>query len=142
MLLINIHQLDIILRDTIILRVLKHQVQDIGRVLSLEREQVLVSSSAKDLLKRGEVEPEGDVAVAAVGREAFGFEVHCDEGNVRVVHRLQGDAGVIAVEVAVLDEILDGVDHLFEDGGLFEAGFKHWGGSGVCEDVRWTETNL
>lgn len=29
-----------------------------------------------------------------------------------VVHGLEGDAGVIAVEVAVLDEILDGVDDL------------------------------
>jgi hypothetical protein len=31
---------------------------------------------------------------------------------VRVVHGLQGDAGVIAVKVAVLDEILDGIDNL------------------------------
>ena len=30
-----------------------------------------------------------------------------------VVHGLEGDAGVIAVEVAVLDEIFDGVDDLF-----------------------------
>ena len=29
-----------------------------------------------------------------------------------VVHSLEGDAGIIAVEVAVLDEILDSVDHL------------------------------
>ena len=29
-----------------------------------------------------------------------------------VVHGLQGDSGVIAVEVAVLDEILDSVDNL------------------------------
>ena len=29
-----------------------------------------------------------------------------------VVHGLKGDAGVIAVEVAVLDEVLDGVDDL------------------------------
>jgi hypothetical protein len=31
---------------------------------------------------------------------------------VRVVHGLEGDAGVIAVEVAVLDEILDCIDDL------------------------------
>lgn len=31
---------------------------------------------------------------------------------MRVVHGLQGDSGVIAVEVAVLDEVFDGVDDL------------------------------
>ena len=29
-----------------------------------------------------------------------------------VVHGLEGDSGVIAVEVAVLNEILDGIDEL------------------------------
>lgn len=29
-----------------------------------------------------------------------------------VVHGLEGDSGVIAIEVAVLDKILDGVDDL------------------------------
>jgi hypothetical protein len=33
---------------------------------------------------------------------------------VRVVHGLEGDTGVIAVEVAVLDKVLDGVDDLVE----------------------------
>jgi hypothetical protein len=33
---------------------------------------------------------------------------------VGVVHSLQRDAGVIAVEVAVLDEVLDGIDNLNE----------------------------
>jgi hypothetical protein len=33
---------------------------------------------------------------------------------VGVVHGLEGDAGVIAVEVAVLDEVLDSVDDLME----------------------------
>jgi hypothetical protein len=33
---------------------------------------------------------------------------------VRVIHGLEGDTGVIAVEVAVLDKVLDGVDDLEE----------------------------
>jgi hypothetical protein len=32
---------------------------------------------------------------------------------VGVVHGLERNAGVIAVEVAVLDEVLDGVDDLY-----------------------------
>jgi hypothetical protein len=61
---------------------------------------------------------------------------------VGVVHSLQRDARVIAVEVAILDEILDGFDdlavldarrkrqihmyYLLEGVCLFEACFQHW----------------
>jgi hypothetical protein len=31
---------------------------------------------------------------------------------VGVIHGLEGDAGVIAVEIAVLHEVLDGIDDL------------------------------
>jgi hypothetical protein len=31
---------------------------------------------------------------------------------VRVVHSLEGDAGIIAVEIAILDQVLDRVDRL------------------------------
>lgn len=35
-----------------------------------------------------------------------------------VVHGLEGDAGVIAVEVAVLDKVLDSIDNLCDCEGL------------------------
>lgn len=112
MLLINIHQLDIILRDTIRLAGLKHQVDNIRRILGLKRENVLVLRRAENLGQAVQVDAQRDVAVAAEGREALGSEKHGDEGDVGVVHGLEGDAGVIAVEVAVLNEIFDGVDDL------------------------------
>jgi hypothetical protein len=67
---------------------------------------------------------------------------------------LEGDSGVIAVEVAVLDEVLDGVDdlqmllkmrvmgeecmfgvYLLQKSGLLQTCFKH------CEDVSY-ETKI
>jgi hypothetical protein len=33
---------------------------------------------------------------------------------VRVVHSLESDAGVIAVEVAILNEVLDCIYHLYK----------------------------
>lgn len=36
-----------------------------------------------------------------------------------VVHGLERDAGVIAVEVAILNQVFDGVDHLLEEVCLF-----------------------
>ena len=112
MLLIDIHKLDIVLAQSIAFTALKHQIDDIRRVFRLQRQNILVLRTPQHLHQRGEIDAEGDVAVAAEGREGFGFEHHGDEGDVGVVHGLEGDARVIAVEVAVLDEIFDGVDDL------------------------------
>jgi hypothetical protein len=111
-LLINVHELDIILAQPVALRALEDQVDDIRRVLGLEGQDVFVLCATQDFCEGGEVDSEREVAVAAEGREGFGLEHHGDEGDVGVVHGLERDAGVIAVEVAVLHEILDGIDDL------------------------------
>lgn len=102
MLLIDIHQLDIVLGEPLTLRALKHQIHNVGRVHSFESEDVLVGGGAEDFREGGQVYAEGDVAVAAEGGEGGGVEEHADEGDVGVVHGLEGDAGIVAVEVAVL----------------------------------------
>ena len=112
MLLIDVHKLNIILAEPIALRALEDQVDDIRRVLGLQCEDVFVLRASKHLLQRGQVDTESEVAIAAKGREGLGLEHHGYQGDVRVVHCLEGDAGVIAVEVAVLYEVLDRIDDL------------------------------
>ena len=112
MLLINVHELDVVLADPVALSALEDQVDDIRRVLGLEGEDVFVLCATEDFCEGGEVDAEGKVAVAAERREGFGLEHHGDQGDVGVVHGLERNTGVIAVEVAVLDEVLDGVDDL------------------------------
>lgn len=114
MLLVDIHQLNIILAQPVRLRALEHQVDNIRGVIRLEGENVVVLSSPQDLGQGDQVDTEGDVAVAAVGGETLGLEQHGHEGDVGVIHGLEGNAGVIAVEVTVLHEIFDGVDDLKE----------------------------
>ena len=112
MLLVNVHELDVILAQPVALRALEHEVDNIRRILGLECEDVIALCAAQDLGERGEVDAEREVAIAAEGREGLRLEHHGDESDVGVVHGLERDAGVIAVEVAVLDEIFDGVDNL------------------------------
>ena len=111
-LLVNVHELDIVLANPVALGALEDQVDDIGSVLGLEGEDVFVLCATEDFCEGGKVDAEGEVTVAAEGREGLGLEHHGNEGDVRVVHGLERNAGVIAVEVAVLHEVLDGVDDL------------------------------
>ena len=82
MLLVNVHQLDVVLADSVALGALEDEVDDIGRVLGLEGQDVLVLGSTEDLLQRDKVDAEGDVAVASEWREGVGLEQHGDEGDV------------------------------------------------------------
>ncbi len=73
------------------------------RVFSLERQDILVLSGTEDFRQGGKVDTEGNVAIAAVWGEAFCLEHHGDECDVGVVHGLERNTRVIAVEVAVLN---------------------------------------
>jgi hypothetical protein len=110
--LINVHQFDIVFAQPICLCALEHEVNHIRSIFSLESQDVIVLCSAEDLSQGGEVDTEGKVSITAKGGEAFSLEHHRHEGDVGIVHSLEGDAGVIAVEIAVLHEIFDSIDHL------------------------------
>lgn len=112
MLLVNVHELQIIFAQPVTVAALEDQVEHVWRVFSLEGQDILGTRSTEDLCKGSKVDAKSNVAIASVWGEAFGLEHHRHEGNVRVVHGLEGDAGVIAVEVAVLDQILDRINDL------------------------------
>jgi hypothetical protein len=124
-LLVNVHELDVVLADPVRRVVLEDQVDNIRRVLGLEGEDVIGLSCAQNLCERAKVDTEGDVAVASEGCESLGPQQHGDESDMGVVHGLQRDTRVIAVEVAVLDEVLDGIDDLM---GLLDYCVRAWGG--------------
>lgn len=82
MFLINIHKLDVILADSIVLGVLKDQIQRIRRIGSLEGEDILVLGGAEDFGEGVQVDSESNVAVASVWRKPFMGKLHRDEGDV------------------------------------------------------------
>lgn len=76
MFLVDIHQLDIILAYPVGLRALEHEVNCVGGVLGLERQDVFVLGGPQNLGQRDQVDSQRDVAVAPVGGEALGAEQH------------------------------------------------------------------
>lgn len=80
------------------------------------------------LVSPAEVDPHGEVSVAAVRVETVMPQGELDKGDVRRVHALQGDAGRADVPAGFRDQILQSIQHLLEDRSLDQASFKH----GVC----------
>lgn len=76
MLLINIHQLQVILAQPVTLAALELEVENIRSILRLKSQDIFVLSSAKNFSERGKVDTESYIAIAAVGREALGLEHH------------------------------------------------------------------
>ena len=114
MLLINIHKLDIILAQPITLAALKHQIDNIWGIIRLEGQDILVLGASEHFHERAEIDAESDIAITAEGGEGFGFEHHGDESDVRIVHGLEGNAGVIAVKITILYQVFDSIDNLMD----------------------------
>ena len=112
MFLINVHQLDIVLAKTIGVRTLKDHVDNIWSIFGLQCEDIVVLCGSEDFGEGGEVDAERNVPIATEGSEHLSFEHHRDQRNVGVVHSLESDSGVIAIEVAVLNQVFDRVDDL------------------------------
>lgn len=68
--------------------------------------------------------------------EALGAEQERDERDVRGVHGLQREAGAGAVEVGVVDQVLDRLQHLLQQAPLHQPEFQHLGGGGGGERRR------
>ena len=101
------------------------ETEDIGIVVGLEDAHVVVLGALEDLCEGGDVHAERDGTVAAIALEAGRLETDRDEGNVRVVHRLEAlqrsvsgarveaeaktnEALFVALKVGVGDELFDG----------------------------------
>lgn len=111
-LLVNVHELDFVLAHPLTSDGIEPEADDIRVVLSPDDEHLIALGSSHHLGKGAKVEAEGDVAVTPVWSEGVCLEHHGDKGDVGVVHGLEGHSLVIAIKVAVLDQVLDGLDNL------------------------------
>lgn len=76
----------------------------------------------------GEVHAHSQVAVAAVGVEALRPQGELHQGDVGRVHALQIYAAGANIPAGLVDEVLEGLQHLLQDGALDQARLEHGGG--------------
>lgn len=83
------------------------------------------SRSCAMLAPPAKVDSHGKVSVAAVWVETVVPQSELDQGDVRGVHALQGDSGRADIPAGLCDEILQCLQHLLQNGSLYQASLKH-----------------
>ena len=143
-LLVEIHQLHLVVGHFLLVGGLKHEGDGVRLVLGLDGDDVIircaperemleikhtldVSNLLEDLVHAVEIHPHGELPVAPEPVEAISSETDGDEGDVGVVHSLQLDAAVAAVPGRLLQQLLDRVQHLLQKTALDESGLEHLG---------------
>jgi len=104
---------------------LEHQRQRVTIVLGFQRDDIVITRALQNLPHVRGVESQADWPVAPEVVEAAGTQTHGHEGDVGVVHGLDGHLVVGAVDVGLLDEVLQSLDELLENFSLGETGFEH-----------------
>ena len=79
----------------------------------------------EDLVHAVQIHAHGELPVAPEPVEAISSQADRHERDVRVVHGLQLDAAVAAVPGGLLQQLLDGVQHLLQKTALDKSGLKH-----------------
>lgn len=77
-----------------------------------------------------QVDSHSQVSVAAVRVEAVVPEGELHQRDVGRVHALQGDAGRADVPARLRDQVLQSLQHLLQDGTLYQASLEH----GCCAE--------
>ncbi len=83
-------------------------------VIGSDSDGVIVRGTLQDLWHAGQVDAERQVPVASVVLESLGLEHEWDEGHVRAVHSLQAHSIATAVPWGLVQQVLDGFHHLFQ----------------------------
>ncbi|PON87572.1 hypothetical protein TorRG33x02_165650, partial [Trema orientale] len=104
----------------------EHEGDRVGGVIGLDSDDVVVSSAFEHLGHVVEVHAQGEVPITAIVLEPFGSEEEGDESDVAGVHGLEREAGGGAVEVGIVDEVLERFQNLLQKTTLDQPQLQHF----------------
>mmetsp|Transcript_6029 Transcript_6029/g.15552 ORF Transcript_6029/g.15552 Transcript_6029/m.15552 type:complete len:342 (+) Transcript_6029:39-1064(+) len=119
------HRLHLKVADLVVVLTLEQEGDVVGLILALDGDDVVVAGALDHLHEVADVQAHGDVPVAPVVLEPLGLQQDVDQGDVARVHGLERKPIGTAVEVALRDDVLDGIKHLFEKAALKKSRLKH-----------------
>ena len=88
-------------------RAFKHEGDSVTAVIGLDGDNVIISGALQHLGHVIEIHSHGDVPIAAVVLEALRSEEQSNKGYVAGIHSLERESGGGAVEVGIVNQVLD-----------------------------------
>merc|ERR1719393_1091103 len=117
---LNLHQLQVEIRNSIVRVALALKVQSVRVILPLQLERIVGAADLEDLAKGVDVHTQRGRSIALEVGERGLAEHQGHQGNVGAIHGLNLHALLGAIEVHILAEVLHGIHHLLQEGSLLE----------------------
>lgn len=92
----------------------EHEGDGVGGVIGFDSDDVVVASAFEHLGHVVEVHAQGEVPVTAIVLEPFRSKENGHQSHMAGVHCLEREAGSGAVEVGIVDEVLDRFQNLLQ----------------------------
>ncbi len=124
------------IRNASVLRALEQESQVISGIVGLEGNDIFIVRTFENLAQVCGIESQILCTIASVVVQSVAIEMDRNEGNMRRIHGLNGNSIVAAIHICILDQILDGINDLFEDFAFCNTSFEHG------YDVWWSEVAL
>lgn len=91
---------------------IEHEGNGVTTVIGFDGDDVIISGALEHLGHVSEIHPHGEVHVAHVVLEAFGSKQERHQRHMAGIDVLEREAGAGAVEVGIVDQILDRFENL------------------------------
>ncbi|KAH0459628.1 hypothetical protein IEQ34_012442 [Dendrobium chrysotoxum] len=95
-------------------RAFEHESNSVAAIVSLDGNNIIVSSTLEHLGHVIEVHPHGNIPIAAIVLETLGSEEQRHQSNMARVHGLKGEPRRRTVEVGISDQIFDRLENLLQ----------------------------
>ena len=142
MLLVQVHQLHLVVGHFLLVRGLEHEGDGVRLILGLDGDDVVIRGTPnrdtlkiiiilvspnllEDLRHAVQIHPHGKLPVTTETVEAISSQTDGDERDVGVVHGLQLDAAVATVPGRLFQQLLDRVQHLLQKTALDKSSLEH-----------------
>ena len=113
------------IRNASILRAFEQESQVISGIVGLESDNVFIVCTLENLAQVRGVESQILCTIASVVVQSIAIKMDGNERHVRGIHGLNRNAVVAAIHICILNQILDGVNDLFENLPFGNTCFEH-----------------
>lgn len=104
---------------------LKDEINGLTTIISTDGNRIIIASTLDNLAHGSKIDTNGHGTVTPVLLKPISPHQEHHQDDVGAVHGLQTHPTRGELKVGIIDQVLEGLDDLFENGSFAETGFEH-----------------